>query len=98
MKIIEYASCECGAVTLFFDNGENNSVKRSHLKNFGLSLRGAKKVGEYWSCNLCDNHWGLDLCECGSGKAPEKCCHKRPMQQLGKSVKFNPFPELHLHS
>ena len=25
------------------------------------------------SCNHCVNHYGIDLCECGSGKAVGKC-------------------------
>jgi hypothetical protein len=87
MKVIEYGACECGAVTLFFENGENNSVKRSNLKKFGLTLRGAKKIQDYYCCNHCTNHYGLDICECGSGKAPKKCCHKGAREQLGKSVK-----------
>ena len=41
------------------------------------------------NCNHCINHWGIDLCACGSGEDFDKCeeghsmCGK-PMQVIGK--------------
>jgi hypothetical protein len=31
------------------------------------------KKGEYANCNYCVNHWGIDLCACGSGEHYTKC-------------------------
>ncbi|PXV62350.1 hypothetical protein CLV62_12038 [Dysgonomonas alginatilytica] len=96
MEITDYTSCSCGAITVYFKNGENNSLKRSNKKRFNISLRGVKKLNDTYCCDHCVNHYGLDICECGSGKTPEKCCNKGTREQLGKSVKlfdemkFNP--------
>ena len=44
--------------------------------------------------NHCVNHYGLDLCACGSGESPEECTAGfdecgNPYETLGESVKFN---------
>lgn len=33
------------------------------------------------SCNYCVNHWGVDLCACGSGKKVNKC--KEGLRECG---------------
>ena len=87
--ITNYTLCQCGAVTLNFEDGEVNSIKKSNLKKFGISLIGAKKdKNVFYQCNHCVNHYGLDICECGSGEKPEKCCKKGTREKLGESVKF----------
>ena len=86
-NIEEYANCICGAVTLFFEDGTSNSIKRKNLSKFNINLKGVKRLKvNYGSCDHCINHWGLDLCKCGSGKTPEKCCNKSPMQSFGKPM------------
>lgn len=85
-EIVNHTHCNCGAVTLFFDNGEHNSIKRSHMKAHGITLRGSKNIGHYYNCNHCVNHYGLDICECGSGKVLEKCCKGGARETLGESV------------
>lgn len=32
MKIVDYSKCHCGAVTLYFDNNQNNSIAEQNLK------------------------------------------------------------------
>ena len=32
MTIDSFSKCDCGAVTLYFTNGENNSILKSNLK------------------------------------------------------------------
>jgi hypothetical protein len=85
-KIKSYDSCRCGAVTLNFENGETNSIQKKNLSKFNLSLKGVKKINTFSSCNHCVNHYGLDICECGSGLTPEKCCKKSTREQYGRSV------------
>lgn len=74
MTIISYSQCKCGAVTLYYDNGQSNSVKKKNLKKFGISLKGVKKLSSpIWCCNHCINHYGIDICSCGSGIETDKC-------------------------
>ena len=73
-KIISYKECKCGAVTLFFEDGTTNSCKKRHLNRFGISLKGVKKeIEKDWCCNHCINHYGIDICSCGSGIETNKC-------------------------
>lgn len=82
-KIVAYKECKCGAVTLFFEDGTTNSCKKRNLNRFGISLKGVKKEKEKnWCCNHCVNHYGIDICSCGSGKRYDKCCGT-PMETLG---------------
>jgi len=89
-QIKNYTVCSCGAITLYFFNGESNSIKRSNLKKFNISLKGIPKLQKEitYCCNHCVNHYALDLCECGSGLMPEKCCKKESREQFGKSVEY----------
>ena len=73
-QIVSYSVCKCGAITLYFADGTTNSCKRKNLKNFGVSLKSIKKKEEQtWCCNHCANHYGIDICSCGSGMETEKC-------------------------
>ena len=95
MKIVDYSKCHCGAVTLYFDNNQNNSIAEENLKKYGIIIpENAFRLNDTYSCNHCVNHYGLDLCACGSGESPEEC--KAGFQEcgnsfetLGESVKFN---------
>ena len=75
--IVEYQNCQCGAVTLFFEDGASNSVKKENFESItGLSLSsldGLPKIQNSYCCNHCVNHYGLDLCRCGFGESPEEC-------------------------
>lgn len=81
--------CACGAVTFegdrrisFGDTGkatysvmpDNGSKVFSRISipaTFWEALKGCED--DYWNCNHCVNHWGLDLCACGSGEYVDEC-------------------------
>ena len=76
-NIVEYQKCSCGAVTLYTESGNTIVCKRSRLKKYGIDidLRTIKRISKYeWgNCDHCVNKFGIDLCECGSGKEVGKC-------------------------
>lgn len=72
-QIESYSKCSCGAITIFFKNGANNSMKEKTRKRLGIDLRKIKRLTPSTCCNHCVNHWGIDLCECGSGEEIGKC-------------------------
>lgn len=72
-KIESYSKCSCGAVTINFINGAYNSMSSRTKRMLGIDLRKIKRLPKTYACNHCVNHWGIDLCECGSGKAVGKC-------------------------
>lgn len=95
MKNIEsYQKCECGAVTVYFEDGSISSMKQRTAKKLGIDMRHYKRYPVSFCCDHCVNHWGIDLCECGSGEPVGKCScgSKRPMQELG--VKFDSFQKI----
>lgn len=89
-KFVDYSTCQCGAITLNTEDGTAYSVQRKHLKKYvpGIDLRRIHKLKqEFYACNWCANHYGLDLCGCGSGEPFGKCDNglkecDRPMQKL----------------
>lgn len=90
MSEISYFKCSCGAVTVEVD-GSTYSVKRSRLKEFfpDLDLRKCRKYSDVFCCDHCVNHYGLDLCGCGSGEPFGKCESGLPecgfpMQKVGE--------------
>jgi len=96
-SITAYSKCDCGAITLTID-GEDYSVSGKRFSEFFPSIdlrhyRGKKRLDMY-ACNHCVNHYGLDLCGCGSGALFGKCkeghdeCGK-PMQALGERSRVN---------
>ena len=73
-KFIEsYSECSCGAITLNFADGATNSVRKENLDKFGIDLTGAEELQRTWCCNHCVNHYGIDICSCGSGESPDSC-------------------------
>lgn len=64
------SKCECGAVTVS-DNGFSNSMT---AKTFAEEYPGMElEDNVFGSCDHCVNHWGIDLCGCGSGEPVGKC-------------------------
>ena len=90
---MEYSKCNCKAITIYFENGESVSFKnRSALK---VDLRKMKRLKTTYCCDHCVNHYGLDLCACGSGEPFEKCKEGfpecgQPHQKL-EPIKFNHY-------
>lgn len=62
--------CVCGAVTIDI-NGEDISMPFSQFKEEHPGVKLEKD--KYSNCNYCVNHWGTNLCHCGSGKKVGKC-------------------------
>lgn len=86
-NIIEnYQKCQCGAITFYFEDGSSSSMRQRTAKKMGIDLRHYKSLRPSWNCNHCVNHWGTDLCECGSGEPVGKCScgSNRPLQTFGE--------------
>lgn len=90
-RVTGYSKCGCGALTVFLEDGDGYSVSEKLRDMFlpGLDLRKVKKYQKSYACDHCVNHYGLDLCACGSGLSPDECdgglpeCGK-PTQVLGE--------------
>lgn len=67
MKIEYIQKCKYGAVTIRFDNGASNSMFWETFEKLDLDTGDATWLHQSYCCNHCVNHWGIDLCECGSG-------------------------------
>lgn len=92
MEITGYSKCSCGAITLYAGD-EAYSVYQKNFRRFfpRIDLRAlrAQRYQETYCCNHCVNHFGLDLCACGSGDAPDECVNGLSvcgtvMQKLGE--------------
>ena len=61
--------CSCGAVTVQLGRVSVSMTEKQFHQNFmDLEIE-----GEYGNCNYCVNHWGIDLCGCGSGEHFSEC-------------------------
>lgn len=92
MLVESYQKCQCGAITVWYDNGEVNSILEKNMDILPVdtreSLDTAERLQDSYCCNHCVNHYGLDICECGSGESPENCCKAGVREEFGKSVKL----------
>lgn len=83
--------CSCGAVTVTVLDCDGNEQTMSmayeiYIVNFSkIPLEDTK----FYNCDHCINHYGVDLCGCGSGQLVGECdndCHEcknnMPSQQL----------------
>ena len=91
----DYSICACGAVTLFTANGESYSCSLKNRKQYlpDLDLRMLHKLQDSYCCDHCVNHYGMDLCACGSGAEVGQCDNAfsecgRPAQMLGRYTRF----------
>ena len=88
---MQITKCQCGAITVQ-TNEYSNSVLAKNFNKFFPDLTKPRKA-QYYQCNHCINHYGLDICACGSGESPEKCkegydnCGK-PREVQGESIPF----------
>lgn len=90
MDILGYSKCQCGAITIYTDT-LNYSCKQENLKKFfpDIDLRKITRYQESYCCDHCVNHYGLDLCGCGSGADFGECDNdfdecQMPMQSIGE--------------
>lgn len=88
-----FKRCSCGAVTAHKEDGTSFSMKASTFKKLFPNTRVSRK-NVYINCNHCCNHWGIDLCGCGSGEPVGKCkgdfaeCkNKEPSQYADHEIK-----------
>lgn len=74
-RIVQYQRCNCGAITVWFEGDSKcgNSMYQDTFDKLGLSLEGAEELPQSYCCNHCVNHYGIDLCECGSGERVGEC-------------------------
>jgi hypothetical protein len=89
MKIEYIQKCKYGAVTIRFDNGASNSMFWETFEKLDLDTGDATWLHQSYCCNHCVNHWGIDLCECGSGARVGECGSQKAHDTLG--VKYDSF-------
>lgn len=73
VTVTHVIKCACGAITLIFDNGASNSMYLDTFNKLSIDTSKAKHLPDSYCCNHCVNHWGIDLCQCGSGLRVEEC-------------------------
>lgn len=85
-----YSKCDCGAITVYTDE-RSYSCYQKNLKKFfpNIDLRKLEQYPQSFCCDHCVNHYGLDLCGCGSGNPFGKCDEylpecSIPMQSVGE--------------
>ena len=95
-EITFYGKCQCGAITVNVD-GEQYSCTEKNFKKFfpnidRRSLKGIMAEQKFFCCDHCVNHYGLDLCRCGSGEETGKCdCGEtKSIQVLGEGTYHDP--------
>jgi hypothetical protein len=62
--------CQCGAVSVEGPDFENSMTFETFLREFPNVVL---TTHIYSSCNHCVNHWGIDLCGCGSEQPVGEC-------------------------
>lgn len=76
-NISNLTTCECGAVSFDYC-GKNYSVSKENLALFFPNFPPLDGAPHTVNCNHCVNHWGVDLCGCGSGAYLGECENDLP--------------------
>ncbi len=74
---VEATKCQCGAITVDVNGGNFSMTAEDFEKNFPGTFAGDLPE-ECYCCNYCANHWGIDLCGCGSGEKFGECSNDYP--------------------
>lgn len=81
----------CGAITIRFDNSASNSIFWETFEKLDLDTGDATWLHQSYCCDHCVNHWGIDLCGCGSGQKVGKCeCGSQKAHDI-LGVKYDSF-------
>lgn len=64
--------CECGAINVCSDDFSNSMSEETFNKEFP-ELTDKIEENTFYNCDHCVNHWGIDLCGCGSGEPVGEC-------------------------
>lgn len=92
--MITATRCQCGAISVEdTESGVTNHMKRATFRQLYPGMRTVR--GKEWrSCDHCANHWGIDICGCGSGRSRGKCdggfpeCRRnQPYEVMGRRNK-----------
>lgn len=59
MKITNISNCQCGAITIIFDNGASNSMCQDTFEQLNLDIQNAEWLPDSYCCDHCVNHWAL---------------------------------------
>jgi len=79
--------CECGAITVIIEGKQYSMTSETFEKRYGIEIG----LSLYYNCNHCVNHWGIDICACGSGEKPNECDEEfdvcgLPMQDIDEQI------------
>lgn len=89
VSVKQLSVCDCGAITITID-GIDYSCSREYFNEHFEIIDGSfrsRKINKFSCCNHCVNHWGLDICACGSGEKVGECdgefeCCNTPSQDI----------------
>lgn len=76
----------CGGVTIRIDDMAVSMPRETADVMF--NLKGVVLTATEWGCDRCVNHWSTDMCICGSGKPPDKCCKKGPYYDIDTIIEM----------
>ena len=71
--LIEATACQCGAISIVMPTGDTYSMTKKDFDKYVPEAYSGDVEEEHYNCNYCVNHWGLDLCGCGSGEKFGEC-------------------------
>jgi len=82
--------CSCGAITIEINDKEYSMSSETFNEMFS-PLDSESYETKWVNCNYCVNHWGVDLCGCGSGEPFGECDNnleecKSPSQSIEANI------------